>query len=88
MLQSELAGKAQVAKQCKRQRKDGSLIDVCISTLPLRNPQGLITGSLKIFSAISAALGRQEEKRNIKGEGDRLEPFWARYVSLPHLTNK
>ncbi|MEG3973260.1 PAS domain S-box protein [Microcoleus sp. herbarium8] len=88
MLQSELAGKAPVAKQCQRQRKDGSLIDVCISSLPLRNPQGLITGSLRIFSAISAALGKQEKKGNIKGEGDRLDPFWARYVSLPHLTNK
>jgi len=87
MLQSELAGEAQVAKECRRRRKDGSLIDVCISTAPLRNAIGPITGSMRIFSEISAAQGKQEENGNLKCERDRTEPFWARYVSLPGIIN-
>ncbi len=79
MFQSELAGEAQVAKECRRRRKDGSLIDVCISTAPLRNVQGLITGSMRIFSEISdAAKGSQEEN-------NRRRPFWAHYVRIPNI---
>lgn len=85
MFQSELAGEAQVAKECRRRRKDGSLIDVCISTAPLRNVQGLITGSMRIFSEISAAKGSQEENGNLKR--DRPQPFWARYVRIPGIIN-
>ena len=81
MFQSELAGEAQVAKQCRRRRKDGSLIDVCISTAPMRDANGLITGSMRIVSEISAAKGSQEEN-------DSPQPFWARYVCLPNIIMK
>ena len=85
MLQSELAGEVQVTKNGKRRRKDGSLIDVSISTAPLRNGQGLISGSIRIFSEMSAVTGKQEQKGNSKR--DRSEPFWARYVRIPDLKN-
>ncbi|MEG4318897.1 MULTISPECIES: PAS domain S-box protein [unclassified Microcoleus] len=85
MLQSELAGEVQVAKNGKRRRKDGSLIELSISTAPLRNDQGLISGSIRIFSEISAVTGKQEQKGNSKR--DRSEPFWARYVRIPDLKN-
>lgn len=85
MLQSELAGEAQVAKHRKRRRKDGSLIDVFVSTAPLGNGQGLINGSIRIFSEISAVTAKQEEKSNLKC--DRSQPFWARYVGIPELKN-
>lgn len=81
MFQSELAGEAQVAKQCRRRRKDGSLIDVCISTAPMRDANGLIAGSMRIVSEISAAKGSQEEN-------DSPQPFWARYVCLPNIIMK
>ena len=81
MFQSELAGEAQVAKQCRRRRKDGSLIDVCISTAPMRDANGLIAGSMRIFSEIFAAKGSQEEN-------DSPQPFWARYVCLPNIIMK
>ncbi|MGB3263158.1 MAG: PAS domain S-box protein [Microcoleus sp.] len=87
MFKSELAGELQLAKKCRRQSKDGSLIDVRISTLPLRSPQGLITGTMKIFSEISAK-GRQQQTGNIQGKCDESRPFWERYVRLPHLSNK
>jgi PAS domain S-box-containing protein len=87
MLQSEFAGEAQVAKHCQRRRKDGSLIDVCVSTAPLRSSSGLIIGSMRIFSEISAAQAKQEQNRNIECECDRSQPFWARYVGIPELKN-
>ncbi|MEG3860341.1 PAS domain-containing protein [Microcoleus sp. herbarium12] len=85
MLQSELAGEAQVAQQCKRRRKDGSLIDLYISTAPLRSDQGLISGSIRIFSEICASNGKPEQNSNLKR--DRSQPFWARYVGIPELKN-
>ncbi|MBE9185045.1 PAS domain S-box protein [Microcoleus sp. LEGE 07076] len=85
MFKSELAGELQFAKDCRRQRKDGSLIDVRVSSLPLRSPQGLITGTMKIFSEISAPNGKPHQTRNIKGNCDESQPFWASYVRIPHL---
>ena len=81
MFQSELAGEAQVGKECRRRRKDGSLIDVCISTAPMRNADGLIIGSMRILSEIFAAKGSQREN-------DPPQPFWARYVHLPNMIIK
>ncbi|MCY7385902.1 MAG: PAS domain-containing protein [Microcoleus sp. CAN_BIN18] len=86
MFQSELAGEAQVAKQCRRRRKDGSLIDVCISTAPMRDAQGLITGTIKIVSDISEVKGKLQQNSNFKSDG--AQPFWVRYVRIPHITNK
>jgi len=80
MFQSELAGEAQVAKQCRRRRKDGSLIDVCISTAPMRDVNGSIAGSMRIVSEISAAKAIHEEKQP-------QQPFWASYVRIPNIKN-
>ena len=86
MCSSDLAGEAQVAKRCRRRRKDGSLIDIRISTAPLRNAQGLITGTIKIVSDISEVKGKLQQNRNFKSDG--AQPFWMRYVRIPHITNK
>ncbi len=86
MFQSELAGEAQVAKRCRGRRKDGSLIDIHISTAPLRNAQGQITGTIKIVSDISEVKGKLQPKRNFKSDG--AKPFWVRYVGIPQITNK
>ena len=85
MFQSELAGEAQVAKECRRRRKDGSLIDVCISTAPMRDADGLIAGSMRIVSEIFGAKGSQEENGNLKC--DQPQPFWARYIRIPGIIN-
>jgi PAS domain S-box-containing protein len=85
MFQSELAGEAQVARECQWQRKDGSSIDVCIWTAPMRDAEGSISGSIKIVSEISEANGMEENVGRLQSRRDRLEPFWARYVKLPHI---
>lgn len=83
MFQSELAGEAQVARECRRRRKDGSSIDVCIWTAPMRDAEGLTSGSIQIVSQISEANGREENMGWLQSRRDRVEPFWARYVKLP-----
>ncbi len=83
MFQSELAGEAQVARECRRRRKDGSSIDVCIWTAPMRDAEGLTSGSIKIVSQISEANGMKENMGQLQSRRDRPEPFWARYVKLP-----
>ena len=83
--QSELAGEAQVARECRRRRKDGSLIDVCIWSTPMRDAEGMISGSIKIVSQISGANELEENIDLLQSRRDRLEPFWARYVKLPHM---
>ncbi len=87
MFQSELVGEAQVAKQCRRRRKDGSLIDVCIWSAPMRDADGSITGSIRILSEISGSRGMQVSAGKLTFRGDRLEPFWVPYVRLPRITN-
>ena len=88
MFDSELAGEMQVAQECRQRRKDGSSIDVCIWTAPMRGADGLISGSIKIVSEISEANGMQENIGSLQSRRDRLEPFWARYVKLPHIIKK
>lgn len=87
MFQSELAGEAQVAKECRRRRKDGSLIDVCIWSAPMRDADGSIAGSIRIVSEISGSREMQVSAGSLTFRGDRLEPFWARYVRFPGITN-
>ncbi|TAF29258.1 MAG: PAS domain S-box protein [Oscillatoriales cyanobacterium] len=83
MFDSELAGETQVARECRRRRKDGSSIDMCLWTAPMRDAEGLISGSIKILSEICEANGDEENFGRLLSRKDRLEPFWARYVNLP-----
>ena len=78
MFQSELAGEAQVDTECRRRRKDGSFIDVCIWTAPMRDAEGLISGSIHVVSQIAGANGMEENIDLLQSSRDRLEPFWAR----------
>ncbi|MFM9267181.1 PAS domain S-box protein [Tychonema sp. BBK16] len=88
MFHSELAGEPQVAKKCQRRRKEGSSIDVCIWTSPIRDAEGLISGTIKIFSEISKAKEKQKNIDVLPSRRDALEPFWARYVHIPEIMKK
>ncbi|MEZ2322048.1 MAG: PAS domain S-box protein [Microcoleus sp.] len=83
MFDSELAGESQVARECRRRRKDGSSIDMSLWSVPMRDAQGLVSGSIKIFSEICEANGKEENVGRLPSRKDKLEPFWARYVNLP-----
>ncbi|NJM62210.1 MAG: PAS domain S-box protein [Oscillatoriales cyanobacterium RU_3_3] len=88
MFQSELEGVSQIARKCRRRRKDGALIDVWIWTLPMRGADGAIAGSMRMISDLSVTKGVQEsaDKLNFRGEGKK--PFWTRYVCIPHILKK
>jgi PAS domain S-box-containing protein len=88
MFQSELSGEPQVAQECQRRRKDGSSIDVCIWTAPMRDADGLICGTIKIISEISEAKEKQENLDVLQSRRDPVEPFWARYVRIPEIMKK
>jgi PAS domain S-box-containing protein len=88
MFQSELAGELQVARECQRQRKDGSLIDVCVWTAPIRDAEGQIAGSMRILSDISEGKGMQKDTSRLECRSDRSEPFWYPYVRLPKIMKK
>jgi PAS domain S-box-containing protein len=88
MFQSELEGVSQVARKCRRRRKDGALIDVCIWTLPMRGANGAIAGSMRMVSEVSAAKGVQESADKLSFRGEGKKPFWTRYVRIPNIMKK
>jgi PAS domain S-box-containing protein len=67
-LANELKGMAFTMRESKRQRKDGSLVDISLSTAPLCTPQGEVTGTMAIIADITEskkieqALAESEER--------------------------
>ena len=62
-IQHELQGGAQTGLEVRRQRKDGSLIDVSLWTAPLFDGNGIVTGSLGLFVDITDRKQAEEELR-------------------------
>lgn len=66
-----LSGESFSGVEVRRRRKDGSTIDISLSTAPLRNPEGAINGILAIISDVTER--RQlEEKLRILSVTDEL----------------
>lgn len=63
MIKWELKGERQSDVELRRLRKDGSLVDVCLWTAPLRDARGEVSGSLGIFADITA---RREAEAKLK----------------------
>ncbi|MBI3461983.1 MAG: response regulator, partial [Planctomycetes bacterium] len=59
--EEEMAGRSTTRLETARQRRDGSLVDVSLSTAPLVGPEGVVTGTLTIISGLSER--RWAEKR-------------------------
>jgi PAS domain S-box-containing protein len=53
LIREELQGAQRTGLVSPRRRKDGTLLDISISTAPLRDTQGKITGSMAIYEDIS-----------------------------------
>lgn len=69
-LEEELAILAQIRRgkrvgclETKRRRKDGSLIDIALTTSVIRNAEGVIVGASKIARDITQMLMAQEQQR-------------------------
>ncbi|WP_017717886.1 PAS domain S-box protein [Kamptonema formosum] len=65
VLETVFQGEAVTGWETQRRRKDGTLIDVCISTAPLRDAKGKIAGAMGIISDIT-------ERKTLERERERL----------------
>ena len=52
-LERQLNGKSDIQTPCRRMRKDGTLVDVCLSTAPLRGASGEIVGAMGVLTDIT-----------------------------------
>ncbi len=59
----EKRGEALMSLELRRQRKDGSLVDICLSTAPLHDAGGRLTGSVGIIEDITARKHIEEALR-------------------------
>src|SRR5205823_5425681 len=59
----ERAGQATTGLETYRLRRDGSRVDVVLSTAPLCDPGGAVTGVLSIFGDLSARKALEEQLR-------------------------
>ena len=72
MVDNQLQGRSLVAQELRRQRKDGSPVDVSIWTAPLRDAQGQTVGAIELFADISEAKRNQEALREGQAKFQKL----------------
>ncbi|MBD1920225.1 PAS domain S-box protein [Microcoleus sp. FACHB-831] len=65
LLKDSLEGKANSSVETRRQKKDGSLIDVSLSTAPLRDAKGNVYGSMGVIVDVSERKRAEEEKTRL-----------------------
>ncbi|MCL4502525.1 MAG: PAS domain S-box protein [Deltaproteobacteria bacterium] len=63
LYQRELRGERLVSLELRRQRKDGSPVDICLSTAPLYDATGKLTGFVGIIDDITARKRTEEALR-------------------------
>ena len=64
--ESALGGRTFTGRELRRLRKDGSYIDISVSTAPLRDAAGSITSVMSIITDITERKGAEEEKRRLE----------------------
>lgn len=88
-LQSAFQGKVEpglLKSNCLR--KDGSVANVFFWSAPLRDSNGNIIGSMRIYSDISDSKLIEGEGRKLEAVKNGEEPFWVRYVRPPKRFKK
>ena len=66
-----LAGKSETGYETQRLRRDGQLIPVSLSTAPLRDASGEITGALALFEDITQRKRAEQEMARLYDEANR-----------------
>jgi signal transduction histidine kinase/ActR/RegA family two-component response regulator len=66
-----LAGKSETGYETERLRRDGRLIPVSLSTAPLRDATGEITGALALFEDITQRKRAEQEMARLYDEANR-----------------
>lgn len=62
---STLQGSTETALELRRQRKDGSLIDVSVWTAPLKDSKGKIIGSIGLLADIGDRIASEKERQQL-----------------------
>lgn len=65
LLNDSIEGNSNSSVESRRQKKDGSVIDVSVSTAPLRDAKGNIYGSMSVIVDISDRKRAEEEKTRL-----------------------
>jgi len=69
---SRVLGGEEYSKEVRRRKLDGSLIDISISTAPLRDAEGKITGAVGIMEDITERRRMEEALRQSKNQFETL----------------
>ncbi|MFA5808354.1 MAG: PAS domain S-box protein, partial [bacterium] len=71
--ESAPGGRTFTGRELRRLRKDGSYIDISVSTAPLRDAAGSITSVMSIITDITERKRAEEEKRNLERQVQRAQ---------------
>ena len=61
LLQAQFSGTSHAGIEVRRQRKDGSFVEVSLWTIPVRDVHGVITGNVAILADLSAARAAEQQ---------------------------
>jgi PAS domain S-box-containing protein len=67
----DLEGQGFTARQISRRRKDGSPIELSVSTAPIRNSEGQVSGIISVYADITAQKREQESLQSRQRAADR-----------------
>jgi len=70
LLDVELEGRCLIGEEVERQRKDGSMVDVSVSSAPLRDSHGRLTAFVRIYEDIT---DRKRGQRSLREAHETLE---------------
>jgi PAS domain S-box-containing protein len=65
LLDIELEGRCLIGEEVIRQRKDGSLVEVSVSSAPLRDSQGMLTAFVRIYEDITERKRTEQALRQV-----------------------
>src|SRR5699024_8355918 len=63
MRQRDLSGDGFVNREIRRRRKDGSPVDLLVSTAPVRDPSGTVQGIISVYMDITERKRMESELR-------------------------
>jgi PAS domain S-box-containing protein len=71
MRRQDLAGQGFTGRHITRRRKDGSTIELSVSTAPIRNAEGRVSGIISVYSDITVQMRQEATLRERQSAADR-----------------
>src|SRR5262249_51105366 len=83
--EAELRGEAPRASEIRRQRKDGSLVDVSLWTAPVRDASGAVRSTIGILADIT---DRKRAEAELKELAERLRVLSRRLLEVQEVERR